>query len=217
MLHCIAGALLPVVANSFYVPVSLLFRVHRFRCKEWRSRQGHTGVLGQVKNAQGIPVVIFDTVKLQLDGAQQVRSRHIQYGTIHIGSGKYTEVRSERTDGNMARLRRISTSDCEATDELSSVVLATQRLRIHRRRLLLPLVRDGVEWVPNVPHVFRQDNTCILYRCTIGEAEGYSSGRCSTGAAAGASGLKARLNWRRTRLTSIEFLQGGSKVYETRW
>jgi hypothetical protein len=72
------------------------------------------------------------------------------------------------------------------------------------------LVRDGVEWIPNVPHVFRQDqHLYFLYEVydptkQKGEAEPTAS-----------PGLSRREAGPVRVLTSIEFLSGGVKVYET--
>jgi hypothetical protein len=73
-----------------------------------------------------------------------------------------------------------------------------------------PLVRDGVEWIPNVPHVFRQDqHLYFLY-------EVYDPARQRGAAAPAASpGLTRRDRGPVRVLTSIEFLMGGVKVYET--
>jgi hypothetical protein len=68
-----------------------------------------------------------------------------------------------------------------------------------------------MEWVPNVPHVFRQDqHLYFLY-------EVYDPTRVKTeGQAPAASpGLTRRPSGSVKVLTSIEFLSGGVKVYET--
>ena len=72
-------------------------------------------------------------------------------------------------------------------------------------------MRDGVEWIPNVPHVFRQDqHLYFMY-------EVYDPAHQKTDAAAPASspGLTRRPAGAVRILTSIEFLSGGVKVYET--
>ena len=57
---------------------------------------------------------------------------------------------SFETDLNVPDLKK-------APMKLSSVVLASQRTPNTQKNSPSPLVRDGVEWVPNMPHVFRQD------------------------------------------------------------
>jgi hypothetical protein len=95
--------------------------------------------------------------------------------------------------------------------KLSSIVLASQQAANASKKTVNPLVRDGVEWIPNVPHVFRQDqHLYFLY-------EVYDPARLKTDAQApGASpGLTRRPSGAVKILTSIEFLSGGVKVYET--
>ena len=41
--------------------------------------------------------------------------------------------------------------------KLSSIVMASQRVPNAQKKVVSPLVRDGQELIPNVPHVFRQD------------------------------------------------------------
>jgi hypothetical protein len=80
-----------------------------------------------------------------------------------------------------------------------------------------PLVRDGLQWVPNVSHVFRQDqHLYFLYEVydpkgsgvdNPAAAKGKKKADAAAGAAPGAGGVRV--------LTSIEFLNGTTKVFET--
>ena len=73
-----------------------------------------------------------------------------------------------------------------------------------------PLTRDGVQWVPNVAHVFRQDqHLYLLY-------EVYDPTREKDAPTPAASpGLGRREEGPVRVLTSLELLSGGVKVYET--
>jgi hypothetical protein len=89
-------------------------------------------------------------------------------------------------------------------------VLSSQRVPNTGKKAVSPLVREGVEWIPNVPHVFRQDqHLYFLY-------EVYDPTK-QKGAVVPASspGLTRREGGPVRVLTSIEFLSGGVKVYET--
>jgi hypothetical protein len=91
--------------------------------------------------------------------------------------------------------------------KLSSVVLASQRQPNTSKKNPSPLIRDGVEWVPNVAHVFRQDqHLYLLY-------ELYDPTREKPGEDKSAAKPESKSNVR--VLTSIEFLNGSSKAYET--
>ena len=73
-------------------------------------------------------------------------------------------------------------------------------------------MQDGLEWVPNVPHVFRQDqHLYFLYEVYTPDQ---GQGRHSAPRAA-AAGLTKKEGGPVRVLTSIEFLLGGVKVYET--
>ncbi len=98
--------------------------------------------------------------------------------------------------------------------KLSSVVLASQRIPNSSKKTESPLVRDGLEMVPNLPHVFRQDqHLYFLY-------EVYAPSH-ATGTTAEADGEPEHRSRRRRRsqpvrvLTNIEFLNGTTKVFET--
>ena len=73
-----------------------------------------------------------------------------------------------------------------------------------RARSRVPLVRGGEEYVPNISHVFRQDqHLYLLY-------EIYSPAR-EKPAADAPKGTKPGINL----LSSLELIQGANKVYET--
>ena len=73
-------------------------------------------------------------------------------------------------------------------------------------------MQDGLEWVPNVPHVFRQDqHLFFLY-----EVYAPTKDKDNTAQAAATPGLTTKKDSGAVHvLTSIEFLLGGVKVYET--
>jgi hypothetical protein len=99
--------------------------------------------------------------------------------------------------------------------KLSSVVMSSQRTPNTVKKTLDPLVRDGQEWVPNVSHVFRQDqHLFFLYEVYIPAKEKDAT---TTPAATQAQvpGLTKSEAAPVHVLTSIEFLLGGVKVYET--
>ena len=208
-------------ANSFYIPVSLIVPGSQIPFTRSRSRNGDQDkatldLLGQVKNAQGITVGnVRDTVKLAVDQTQQVQRRNIQYSTgFTLAPGRYhlKFVVRENETGNMGSFE----TDLQVPDlkkvpvKLSSVMLASQRTPDAAKNSPDLLIRDGQQYVPNVAHVFRQDqHLYLLY-------EVYDPAR-SHGAAqpAAAPGLVRREGAPVHVLTSIEFLSGGVKVFET--
>jgi hypothetical protein len=85
--------------------------------------------------------------------------------------------------------------------KMSSIVLASMRQPSKRDT---PLVRGGQEYVPNISHVFRQDqHLYLLY-------EIYAPAR-EKEAADAPKGAKPSISL----LSSLELIQGSTKVYET--
>jgi hypothetical protein len=85
--------------------------------------------------------------------------------------------------------------------KMSSILLASAR---QPSKLQSPLIRGGQEYVPNISHVFRQDqHLYLLY-------EIYSPAH-EKPAADAPKGAKAGINL----LSSLELIQGSTKVYET--
>jgi len=85
--------------------------------------------------------------------------------------------------------------------KMSSVVLASQRTPSKKDS---PLVRGGEEYVPNVSHVFRQDqHLYLLYEVYAPAREKPADNQ--------PKGTKPGINL----LSSLELIQGSTKVYET--
>ena len=205
---------------QFFVPVSLIVPGSAIPFLKNGDRDKATlDITGQVKNSQGIIVGnVRDTVKLAIDAAQQVKQKNIQYSTgFELAPGRYHlkfvvrenqtgQMGSFETDLNVPDLKKLPL-------KLSSVVLASQRIANTQKRTANPLVRDGQEWIPNIPHVFRQDqHLYFLY-------EVYDPAHLKTTSTPLETGSKLI---RRPSisgvhiLTSIEFLLGGVKVLETK-
>ena len=195
--------------NSFCVPVSLIVPGSQIPFVKNGDRDKATlDIIGQVRNAQNIPVGnVRETVKLALDATQEVKRKNIQYSTgFTLAPGKYhlKFVVRENQSGNMGSFE----TDLQVPDlrkiplKVSSIVLASQRVPNTQKHAVSPLVRDGVEWVPNVPHVFRQDQHLFFLYEIYDPAKQKADAATKT-----AAGVHV--------LTSIEFLSGGTKVYET--
>jgi len=206
--------------GEFFVPVSLIVPGSQIPFLKNGDRDKATiDIIGQVKNAQGIIVGnARETVKLALDQSQQVQRKNIQYSTgFTLAPGRYhlKFVVRENQTGAMGSFE----TDLQVPDmkkiplKLSSIVLASQRAPNTDKRSESPLVRDGFEWIPNLPHVFRQDqHLYFMY-------EVYDPSRVKAAGDAPAAPTPKGLNRRESGpvrvLTSIEFLSGGVKVYET--
>jgi VWFA-related protein len=204
-------------SDKFFIPVSLIVpgsQIHSV--KNGDRDKANIDVAGQVKNAQGIVVGnVRDNVKLTLDVAQQVQRKNIQYSTgFTLAPGKYHlkfVVRENQTGAMGSFETDLQVPDLKKSPlKLSSIVLSSQRVPNTAKKTVSPLVRDGVEWIPNVPHVFRQDQHLYFLYEVYDPAK-----QKGTPEPASSPGLNRREGGPVRVLTSIEFLSGGVKVYET--
>ncbi len=222
--------------NSYYVPISLIVPGSQIPFTRTKDQDKATlDVIAQVKNAQGIAVGnVRDTLKLAIDGTVGAARRNIQYSTgFTLAPGHYRVkfVARENETGNFGSFETdlVVPDQRKQSPKLSSVVLSSQRTPAAAERhgapmppgvtqTVDPLVQDGQQFVPNVPHVFRQDaHLYLLYELyDPGKQAAAAATQNATEAAAKQSGLKARAGTTGIHvLTSIEFLQNGAKVLET--
>ena len=194
--------------NRFYVPVSLIVPGSQIPFVKGGDKDKATlDIIGEVVDEVKRPIGhARETVKLNLDPALQARQKNIQYTTsFDLPPGKYHlkfVVRENQTG-------RMGSFDAEITLpemkkaplKMSSIVLASLR---QPSKKTSPLIRGGEEYVPNISHVFRQDqHLYLLY-------EIYSPARQKPAENA-PKGTKPGINL----LSSLELIQGAAKVYET--
>jgi VWFA-related protein len=203
--------------GKFYIPISVVVPGSQINAVTVKDKDKATiDFLGQVKNAQGIAVgQVRQTIPLSLDANQQLQKRNIQYSTgFTLAPGKYHVkfVVRENQSGNMGSFETdIQVPDMKKTPlKLSSIVMSSQHTPNTAKKVVDPLVRDGQEWVPNVAHVFRQDqHLFFLYEVYSPAKDKDTTAQPAAAGEPKASGSPVRV------LTSIEFLLGGVKVYET--
>jgi len=194
--------------NRFFVPVSLIVPGSQIPFVKGGDKDKATlDIIGSVIDEVKRPIGhARETVKLNLDPSLQARQKNIQYTTsFNLPPGKYRlkfVVRENQT-GRMGSFEaEIALPEMKkAPLKISSIVLASMR---QPSKKISPLVRGGEEYVPNISHVFRQDqHLYLLY-------EIYSPAR-EKAAADAAKGTKPGINL----LSSLELIQGSTKVYET--
>lgn len=207
--------------GRYFVPVSLIVPGSQIPfLKNGAKEKANLDVAGEVKNLQGIVVGrARDTVKLALDAEQEVQRKNIQYSTgFSLAPGRYhlKFVVRENQTGKMGSFETdLLVPDLKkAAMKLSSIVLSSQRVPNAEKKPGSPLVRDGLEWIPNIPHVFRQDQHLYFLYEVYDPAHRKGDAGGAAGAAAPGLGRRPALSGVRV-LTSIEFMLGGAKVYET--
>jgi VWFA-related protein len=212
--------------THYFVPVSIVVPGSQIPFTKGGDRDKATlDIIGEVKDAAGRDIGdARQTVKLAIDQSQEVSRKNIQYSTgftLPIGKYHLKFVVRENETGKMGSFE----TDITVPDQrkiplkLSSVVLASQRVPNTNKKDQSPLVRDGIEIVPNLPHVFRQDqHLYLLYEVYDPSHVGATAATDTSDAkpapkpskdAKGAPNAPVRV------LTSIEFLNGSTKVYET--
>lgn len=194
--------------NRFYVPVSLIVPGSQIPFVKGGDKDKATlDIIGEVIDEVKRPIGnARETVKLNLDPTLQARQRNIEYTTsFNLPPGKYhlKFVVRENQTGRMGSFEAdITLPDMKKSPlKMSSIVLASQRRPSKQNT---PLVREGEEYVPNISHVFRQDqHLYLLYEVYDPAHEKLAEDH--------AKGAKADISV----LSSLELIQGSTKVYES--
>jgi VWFA-related protein len=207
--------------NRFYVPVSLVVPGSQIPFVKGGDRDKATlDIIGQVKDSAGRDIGdVRDTVKLAVDQSQQVRQKNVQYTTgFNLPIGKYHVkfVVRENETGLMGSFETdLTVPDLHKVPlKMSSVILASQRMPAAKKEDN-PLVRDGEQMVPNLPHVFRQDQHLYLLYEVYDPAKAAAQTQPAAAPAARQekSGKPAAEPVR--VMTSIEFLSGSAMAFQT--
>jgi len=215
--------------SHYYLGVSLVIPGSQIPFVQAKDKDNATiDVIGEVLAGGKLPVGHQrDTVKLALDSTQQVRRKNVQYNTGFVlapGSYHLKFVVRENQSGRMGSFE----TDVQIPDlrkmplRMSSVVLANQRVPAtsNKTKGLHPLIQNQTELVPNITHVFTQDQHLYL-QYEVYDAAHTRKGAPAAPADATASGSANPPQPKAPRdavrvLTSIEFLQGNAKVYESK-
>jgi hypothetical protein len=180
---------------------------------------GEVRVDGKVRVGQ-----LRDSVKLALDTNQQVRNKNVQYNTTFLlapGSYHLKFVVRENQNGRMGTFE----TDVQVPDlrkvplKMSSVVLASQRASLTTRKNASKLlVQNQSELIPNVTHVFTQDQHLYLQYEVYDAAKDKGASHATPAEDSPPSGRQIAskpVKGGVRVLSSIEFLQNGIKVYES--
>jgi VWFA-related protein len=211
--------------DRFYVPISLVVPGSQIPFVKGGDRDKATlDIIGQVRDTAGHDIGdIRDTVKLAVDESQQVRQKNVQYTTgFNLPVGKYHVkfVVRENETGRMGSFETdLTVPDLKKVPlKMSSVVLASQRMPAGKKQDS-PLVRDGQQLVPNLPHVFRQDQHMYLLYEVYDPVHATGVQATSATAAPGATAPAPKPDKNAPVpvrvMTSIEFLSGSAKAFET--
>jgi len=219
--------------SHYYLAVSLVIPGSQIPFVTEKDKDNATiDVIGQVLADKRLPVgQLRDTVKLAVDSTREVRRKNVQYNTGFVlapGSYHLKFIVRENQTGRMGSFETdVTIPDLrKAPLKMSSVVLSSLRTPATGKKAgQSPLVREQMETVPNIAHVFTADQHLYLQYEVYEAAKGKNPAPAPTPAAAGAtngqpSEAKAETAPKPKEgvrvLTSIEFLQAGTKVYESK-
>ena len=158
-------------------------------------------ILGVVRDEQGRAVgAIDDIMRVPRESTADLAARQVLYQsrlTLPPGRFALKVVVREDTTGQIGSYETpLFVPDLsQAPVKVSSVTLSTQVREVEDRRSENPLVRDGLELIPNVTHVVGRDQQLFVYYEVYDPREGASAGP--------------------ELRTSLAFYRAGVKVYET--
>ncbi|HKF40663.1 MAG TPA: VWA domain-containing protein [Candidatus Acidoferrum sp.] len=205
--------------SHYYLSVSLVVPGSQIPFVQEKDKDNATiDIIGMVLESGKFPVGRQrDTVKLAVDSVQQVRRKNVQYNTAFVlppGSYHLKFIVRENRSGRMGSFETdVRIPDLRKTPlRMSSVVLSSQRVPVtQKRKGFDPLITEQTQLVPSVTHVFTQDQKLYL------QYEVYDPAKPKPDAGTPFStGGKKNAHPTVRILTSIEFLQGDAKVYETK-
>ncbi len=204
--------------THYYLSVSIVVPGSQIPFVQEKDKDSATlDIIGQVLAGGKFPVGrLRDTVKLAVESAQQVRRKNVQYNTSYVlapGSYHLKFIVRENRTGRMGSFETdVRIPDLRKTPmRMSSVVLSSQRVpSTQKKKGFQPLVSEQTELVPSVTHVFTQDQKLFL------QYEIYDAAKSKAAEVTTGSTEHPQPKGSLRVLTSIEFLQGETKVYETK-
>jgi VWFA-related protein len=224
--------------SHYYLAVSLVVPGSQIPFVQEKDKDNATiDIIGEVRlgDKGRVPVGQFrDTVKLAVDSTQQVRRKNVQYNTgFVLAPGNYhlKFIVRENQTGRMGSFE----TDVQVPDlrkvhlRMSSVVLSSLRAPVTsapKKKSANPLIQDQTQLVPNVTHVFTRDQHLYLQyeiydpargKVAVGAAQPVGTATATAGGEAATPAPQAKeIRESIHVLTSIEFLQGNVKVYESK-
>jgi hypothetical protein len=213
--------------SHYYLAVSLVVPGSQIPFVTEKEKDNATiDIIGEVREGGKFPVgQLRDTVKLAVESTQQVRRKNVQYNTGFVlapGSYHLKFVIRENQTGRMGSFETdVQIPDLRKTPlKMSSVVLSSLRAATSKKNGPNPLVRDQMELVPNITHVFAPDQHLYLqyevYDAAKGKNPAVATANTQNGTAKDAPAVTKPPKDSIRVFTSIEFLQGATKVYESK-
>jgi VWFA-related protein len=185
-----------LAADRYYVPISLVVPGSAVPKSPGKVM---LDVAGLIRDERGLPVGrIRDTLTVPPASASELEGKQVLYQTgVTLPPGRFLlKIVVRDTTGLMGTFETpvVVPELKRAAVKVSSLVLGTQLEAAQKARTASPLVRDGVELVPNITHIVRHDRKIYIYYEVYDPA-----------AEKGSPDLE----------TSLGFYRGKMKVFET--
>ena len=155
-----------VAADKYYVPISLAVPGTALTAS---ADSATLDVAGFIRDERGFPVGrIRDTITVPPAKAEGLAAKQVLYQTgVTLPPGHFSikiAVR-ENADGRMGTFETtiVVPELKQAPVKVSSIVLSTQLQNAAGRKTTNPLVRDGVEVVPNLTHIAARNQQVYFY------------------------------------------------------
>jgi VWFA-related protein len=196
----VTGGWFRLSADKYYVPVALTVPGSAVPVANDKD-QVSLDVLGMVRDERNFPVGRFrETLKLPPGTGKTLAGKQVLYQSgVTLPPGRFSVkvVVRENTTGRVGSFEApiVVPELKQAAMKVSSVVLSTQLQPAAKGKTDNPLVRDGVQLIPNLTHVVGKDQKLFFYY------EVYDPGQ--------AGGTTPQLR------TSLAFYRGKVKVFET--
>ncbi|HEU5451261.1 MAG TPA: VWA domain-containing protein [Terriglobales bacterium] len=225
----LAASYFRVASDRYYVPVSIVIPGSEIPFVRSSDKDKATlDIIGVLRDELKRPVgQARDTVKLAVEGAQDVRRKNVQYDTSFLlppGKYHFKFVLRENETGRLGSFETdVTLPDLKKAPLKMSAVLMGTQIRPAKKKAEDPLVRDGNELVPNVTHVFSSDQHLYLYyevyepakaQPSVQEGRPVDLDRQDAGSRRPAAPI-VKIKNPIHLLTSIAFFQGKTKAYET--
>ena len=189
-----------ITADKYYVPVALAVPGYAVPVANATDKVT-LDVLGMVRDEQGRPLGRFrETLQLPPGTGKTLAGKQVLYQSgVTLPPGRFSvkAVVRENGTGLMGTYESAITVPelKKESMKVSSVVLSTQMEPAAKGKTDNPLVKDGVQLVPNLTHVVGRDQRLFFYYEVYDPSE--------------ASGSTPQIR------TSLAFYRGKVKVYET--
>jgi VWFA-related protein len=213
--------------SHYYLAISLIVPGSQIPFVTEKDKDNATiDIIGEALESGKYPVGhLRDTVKLAVESTREVRRKNVQYNTgFLLAPGNYhlKFVVRENQTGRMGSFETdVHIPDLRKSPlKMSSVVLSSLRVPAANKKTAgNPLVRDQMELVPNITHVFTPDQHLYLQYEVYEPAKGKNSAPAPVAGQTDAPKAPEPAKHSRDSvrvMTSIEFLQGSTKVYESK-